>query len=104
MKHKMIRKTACFLKNILQVLTSAIAGWVSAWWFLYAAAFLTDKPDRAEEVADMRISGWVMLVTGIITIAAREIIMYRINMDWKRYILFSIVPFVITAAMCIYNL
>ncbi len=98
MKQGIIYKIAALFRNILQVLSSIICGWISAWWFLASVAFLTDKPDRAEEAADIKISGWVMLLSGIIIIAVKEIIMYKTNMDWKKYILFSIVPFVITAA------
>lgn len=98
MKQGIIYKTACLFKIILQVLSSAVFGIVSSWWFLYAAAFLTDKPDRAEEAADIRISGWIMLLSGVIIITIKEVIMYKINRDWKKYILFSIMPLVITAA------
>ncbi|MDE6617133.1 MAG: hypothetical protein K2K35_11245 [Lachnospiraceae bacterium] len=97
MKKGIIYKIACLFKNILQVLSSIICGWISAWWFLASIAFLTDKPDRAEEAADIKISGWIMLLSGIIIIAVKEVIMYKINMDWKKYILFSILPLVITA-------
>ncbi len=68
MKQGIIYKIAFLFRNILQVLSSIICGWISAWWFLASVAFLTDRPDRAEEAADIKISGWVMLLSGIIII------------------------------------
>ena len=102
MKQSVIYKTACFLKSIFQVISSAILGWILAWWFLNAVACIMDKPDRAEEAADIKMFGWFMLVSGIITIATKEIVMYKINSNWKKYILLSIVPLVITSSVRFY--
>ena len=94
MKHKII----VWIKNAGQILFNIICGHVMSWWFLYAYAFLTDKPDRAEETADLKAAGYFMLVTGIAAVVIKEFTMYRINRDIKKYLVYSLIPFIITAA------
>lgn len=97
MKHSIIKQ----IKNICQFLFSIIYGYVISWWLLYAYAFLTDKPDRAEETADLRAAGWFMVITGIIVTISRELIMYRINRDIKKYLAYSLAPFAVTTVFLV---
>ncbi len=83
------------LKIICQVLISILEGWFSFWWFLYAWVFITDRKDQ--EAIEIGVPlGWTMVVIGVIVIFAIEFSMYHRNRNWKKYLLFSLLPYTLS--------
>ncbi len=84
-------KLFTYFKNVCQVFLSILEGWFFLWWFLYAWFFITDRKDQ--ESIELGIPlGWTMVVIGVIVIFAIEFSMYHRNKNWKKYLLFSLLP------------
>lgn len=80
----------CF-KNVCQVFVNILEGWLAFWWLGFAYVGITDRKDRESIEVAVPI-GWTMVVIGVIVIFAIEFSMYHRNKNWKKYLLFSLLP------------
>ena len=87
-------KYKLYIKNIIQIIFNIFTGWISFWWLGFAYIGMTEVDDL--DSLWFRPYAVTMFVVGIGIIISKEIIMFQRNKSWKKYLLFSFLPFIIT--------
>ena len=86
-------------KNILNILLNIFCGWFTYKWFLYAYVFITDRKDA--EAEDFVPVGYIMLIIGLIATLGFRITQLIRKENKKAYLIYNIIPFILTLAVMI---